>query len=111
MKKPVARGKVSNVNPGGSTRTRRDSMLILDLQTKKKQVLRDILQCREELVSLDRSEITELTRSAKNQSSRGSEFEDEEDRLSVRLLPNPCLETFLGSYHKVDTASVLSWTS
>jgi hypothetical protein len=65
-------------------------MLIMDLQMKKRQILKDILLCREELVQCDRNEITELTRSSTEmQGSKtfvAGDEEDEEagDHVSVR---------------------------
>eukprot|EP01049_Picozoa_sp_SAG25_P001802 SAG25_NODE_85_length_16527_cov_73.409240_19_plen_162_part_00 len=89
MKKAGRSGSKGSMSPGSpagvrqAPRLRRDSMLILDLQTKKKEVLRSILQCREELVSLDRREMVELSRSATETDERASAFDDE-DSLSVR---------------------------
>lgn len=67
-------------------------MLIMDLQMKKRQILKDILLCREELVQCDRNEITELTRSSTEmQGSKtfvAGDEEDEEAGDHVSNLPN-----------------------
>eukprot|EP01052_Picozoa_sp_SAG31_P040606 SAG31_NODE_5921_length_2256_cov_1.858600_1_plen_83_part_00 len=51
----------SGGSPGGSAAhsSRRQSMLILDLQSRKKNVLRQILKTRQELAELDEAEMRE----------------------------------------------------
>lgn len=77
-------------SPGGSpqpgNQRRRQSMLILDLQSKKKALLKQILDCRTELVQLDRTEMSVIERA----SNAGASDGDRSDRAgspAVRVTP------------------------
>lgn len=61
MQKAGGHRSAGGGSPGGSAAhaSRRQSMLILDLQTRKKNVLRQILKTRRELAELDEAEMRE----------------------------------------------------
>ena len=77
MKKAGSRSQKSGgSSPGGGSpqpanQRRRQSMLILDLQSKKKAILKQILDVRQELVMLDKREMAVIERASHVQASDG----------------------------------------
>ena len=77
MKKAGSRSQKSGgSSPGGGSpqpgnQRRRQSMLILDLQSKKKAILQQILDVRQELVMLDKREMAVIERATHVQASDG----------------------------------------
>ena len=90
MKKAGSRSQKGGASPGGGSpqpgnQRRRQSMLILDLQSKKKALLKQILDCRTELVSLDRSEMAVIERA----SNAGASDGDRSDRAGLVAVREP----------------------
>ena len=76
----------SSPQPVPANQRRRQSMLILDLQSKKKAILQQILDVRQELVLLDRREMAVIERATHVHASDGERKSGVDGLPSVRDL-------------------------